>query len=266
MKIYCKTRKSHRWNEDRFVRGHDFCIVLDGATPLKKSGRFNEARWLVDYLKKNITRYDGDIKSRLLELCKKAYHEFPADIKEQDYLPSASACWAEWSNEKIRIGILGDCEVTAITKDGEILRCYDDRLRKLDDIAIQEMVSSAHKHSSTILEARNFIDDTLIKHRNLINKPDGYSALTLSLDPKINEKAFQLEKDKIKNLYLYSDGFSQAFENLKIYRNHVELFKQIESIDGEIDKIVKTSFEDRNCNKFPRFKIIDDITVVKIDF
>ena len=266
MKIYCKTRKSHRWNEDRFITGRTFSIVLDGATPLKKSGQFNEARWFVDYLKKNINRYDGDVKSRLRALSIDAYNNFPAEIKDGDYLPSAGACWAEWNNETINIGILGDCEVTAVTNENEILRFYDDRLRALDSLAINEMVTVARENGTTVLEARKFINDLLIKHRKLINKPNGYSALTLSPNAKIFESSFSLKKDSIKTLYLYSDGFSQAFENLGIYKTHAEMFKHIENIDEEISKIVTASFNDPDCDKHPRFKIIDDITAVKIDF
>lgn len=266
MKVYCKTRKSHCWNEDRFINGRNYGIVLDGATPLKKSGQFNEARWFVDYLKKHITKYDYDIKSRLCALCEDAYHVFPTKIKEDDYLPSAGACWAEWTVEEIHIGILGDCEVTVVTNENEILRFNDDRLRTLDNLAINEMVTAANEYGTTVLEARKFINDTLIKHRKLINKPNGYSALALSPKANICEKYFSLKKNNIKTLYLYSDGFSQAFENLQIYKTHKEMFNQLVNIDEEIAKIVKVSFDDPDCNKHPRFKVIDDITAVKIDF
>ena len=64
---------------------------------------------------------------------------------------------------------------------------------------------------------------------------------------------------------MYSDGFSQAFENLKIYPSHKKMFEQITNIDNEIVKIVKVSFDDIKFDKYPRFKKIDDITVVKVD-
>lgn len=266
MNIYCKTRKSHRWNEDRFIKGKNYCIVIDGATPLIKSGLFNEARWLADYFKNNVSKYGGTIKNRLLTLCGNAYRDFPAEIKNADYLPSAGACWAEWDENYVYIGILGDCEITALTNDGKIIRYFDGRLRQLDEIAIEKMVSAAKEHGTTVLQARKFINDILIKHRKRANKPDGYPALTISPDSNFHESAFRLIKEDIKTLYLYSDGFSQAFENLKIYPEHTDMFRQIKNIDEEIEKIVTRSFSDPNCDKYPRFKKIDDITVVKIDF
>ena len=70
MKIYAKTRKSHFWNEDRFVIGDNFLMVIDGASPLIKNKKFNEARWLVSYLKVHLKNYKGNIKEKLLhKLC-----------------------------------------------------------------------------------------------------------------------------------------------------------------------------------------------------
>ena len=53
MVITPKTRKSHYWNEDRFIIGENYIIVIDGATPLLKQNDFNEACWMVNYIKKN---------------------------------------------------------------------------------------------------------------------------------------------------------------------------------------------------------------------
>ena len=115
-----------------------------------------------------------------------------------------------------------------------------------------------------IIGSRIFIDDILIKHRNLINKDGGYTALTLSSNPVINEKTFLFDICELSKIYLYSDGFSQAFEHLQIYENHIEMFSQIDDIKEEIAKIAETSYSDRLGTKYPRFKIIDDITVTEI--
>ena len=37
MKIDALTRKSHFWNEDRFILGNNYYLVIDGATPLIKN-------------------------------------------------------------------------------------------------------------------------------------------------------------------------------------------------------------------------------------
>lgn len=266
MKIYAKTRRSHSWNEDRFIVGNSYAVVIDGATPLKKANSFNEARWMVDYIKSRFDSCEGSVKSRLERLSADAFRDLPAKIKEEDYLPSASACWAELEGDKLKIGILGDCEVTCITKGGEVVRFFDGRLDILDKRAIDEMVAIAKRLNIHVSEARTRIQDTLIKHRKLANKEGGYNALTLSPTVKIDELKFEIGVDDLKTAYLYSDGFAQAFNSLGIYPSHKQMFENLESVDGEIQKIVDASEADRFYDKHPRFKKIDDITVVRIDF
>ncbi len=265
MKIYSKTRKAHYWNEDRFINGKNFNIVLDGATPLKRESNFNEARWMVSYLKKNINRYNGTVKEKLTALCKDAFYELPVKTKDEDYLPSASACWVEFDGSQFSASVLGDCEVTVITKNNEIIRCYGDELTKLDNIALNQLIEVAKAKNLRTTQAMGYIIETLIKHRKLINKPNGYSALALSSSPVINERKFEFDLDSVKSIYLYSDGFSQAFEYLQIYSSHKEMFEKINDVDEEIKKIVERSYSDRYGEKYPRFKVIDDITVTKID-
>lgn len=220
MKILARTRKSHFWNEDRFVLGKNYVMVIDGATPLLKSNNFNEACWMVNYLKKNLDKHSGSIKERLLVLSKEAYDEMPVKIKEEDYLPSAGISWIEWDDEYFYASVLGDCEVTIVTVDNEIMRFYDSCLSHLDAKAIKEMVDIAVDKNIHISKARPFISDTLLKHRKMVNKVGGYSAFTLCDNPIINEKCFKIKKKEVKEIYLYSDGFASSFEELNIYKNH----------------------------------------------
>lgn len=264
MKIFAKTRKSHYWNEDRFVLGQNYVMVIDGATPLLKSNNFNEACWMVNYLKKNLDKYRGSIKERLMILSKEAYEVLPVQIKEEDYLPSAGMSWIEWDDEYFYASILGDCEVTFVTVDNEVIRFCGEELGFLDNLAIAEMVKIAEEKKIHVSSARPYIADTLLKHRKMVNKPNGYSAFTLSDRPIINEEVFKFPKNIIKEIYLYSDGFAQSFEHLKIYDSHQEMFSKSLDLDVEISKIVETSFDDPYCDKYPRFKKIDDITIIKV--
>ena len=266
MKIYAKTRKSHCWNEDRFIVGKNFAVVIDGATPLKKSHSLNEAHLMVDYLKKHFNQYDGSVKYRLKKLCEDVYRELAATAYDEDHFPSASACWIEVSDATLSIGILGDCEVTAVSKDGRIRRFFDGSLDVLDKKALTEMVKIAKEKNIHVNMARPYIEEMLVKNRRLANKPDGYSALLPSPNVEIHEKKFEINTHDLKSVYLYSDGYSQAFTNLKIYSTHEEMFQKTADIDEEIKKIVQVSYSDANCDLYPRFKKIDDITVVRIDF
>ena len=265
MKITSKTRKSHYWNEDRYIISKDFLMVIDGATPLIKSNQFNEACWMVSYIKKNINKYSGEIADRLYQISKDAYSDLPVKIKEENYLPSASLSYIEWDDEYYYAYTLGDCEVTFITKDNKVIRCYTEELSILDNIAIKEMQKYAIEKNIHLVQARPFVNDILIKHRKLINRPNGYSGFALMEEPIINLNTLKVKKEDVKEIYIYSDGFSQSFEHLNIYPSHRQMFNKSLDLDEEIKKIVDVAFSDQYCDKHPRLKKIDDITVIKVE-
>lgn len=264
MEILAKTRKSHFWNEDRFVLGKNYVMVIDGATPLLKSNNFNEACWMVNYLKKNLNKHSGRIKERLLVLSKEAFELMPVKIKEEDYLPSAGMSWVEWDDEYFYASVLGDCEITFVTIDNEVIRFFGQELGYLDNLAIEELTRVAEEKNIHVIEAKPYIVDMLLKHRKMVNKPNGYSAFTICDKSIFEEKKLKIEKNKVKEIYLYSDGFAQSFEHLKIYDCHQKMFSKSLALDEEIAKIVDASFADPYCDKYPRLKKIDDITIIKV--
>lgn len=265
MKITAKTRKSHYWNEDRFVLGKDYFMVIDGATPLIKTNNFNEACWLVTYVKNQINKLTGCIEDRLNVLSKEGFSLLPVKIKEEDYMPSASLAYVEVLDDEFSAHTLGDCEVTFILKDGTIKRCYETDLAKLDDKSINELVHHAKEKNIHVVNARPYIKETLLKHRKMINKPNGYKGFSLTSNPNIKTSCFNIKKELVKEIYIYSDGFSQSFEHLKVYDSHEEMFSKSLDLDEEIKKIKTQAFLDPYCDKHPRLKKIDDITAIKIE-
>lgn len=265
MKITAKTRKSHYWNEDRFVLGKDYFMVIDGATPLIKTNNFNEACWLVTYVKNQINKLTGCIEDRLNVLSKEGFSLLPVKIKEEDYMPSASLAYVEVLDDEFSAHTLGDCEVTFILKDGTIKRCYETDLAKLDDKSINELVHHAKEKNIHVVNARPYIKEILLKHRKMINKPNGYKGFSLTSNPNIKTSCFNIKKELVKEIYIYSDGFSQSFEHLKVYDSHEEMFSKSLDLDEEIKKIKTQAFLDPYCDKHPRLKKIDDITAIKIE-
>lgn len=266
MEITKKTRKSHAHNEDRYVIGYDFYMVIDGATPLIKDS-FNKARWMVDQMKASLKKRSTlSVIDRLNKISKELYYELPIEKRDKDYLPSASLSFVTWDDKYFYAYILGDCEVTFILKNNSVFRCYQDELSKLDDISINELINVSKEKNIHIIDARKYINDILIKHRRLINEENGYQGFTLSDNLNLNPKCFRVLKEEVKKIYLYSDGFAQAFDNLKIYNSHNEMFNHDLNLDEEFKKIVDVSFNDPYCDKYPRFKKIDDITAIKVNF
>ena len=149
-------------------------------------------------------------------------------------------------------------------KNNEIIRCYTTELSKLDQISLNELIKVAKEKNISVKKARQYIENTLIKHRRLITQEGGYQAYTLSSNLTFNEYTYEIEQSQVSEIYLYSDGFSMAFQQLKIYESHKELFKNTLDIKSEVQNIVTAAFLDKECNNYPRFKKIDDITIIQI--
>ena len=268
MKIEKITRKCHYYNEDRYVIAKNYFMVMDGATPLIKNGILpSEASWFVSLVKKHLPDYCEDVISQLNSISKLAYDKLKQlNVPEQsEYLASAGLSWIELKDNTVTAHTIGDCEVTVRLKNGEVVRVYQNQLIKLDSIALQELKTIAKQKNIPVNMAMKDIKPTLIKHRKLMNKPNGYSVFTPSSNPAFNFSEMQFNKEDIAEIYIYTDGLSQAFDELEMC-SYEKLFSKSVNIKNIVDKIVKKAFSDKNCNKYPRFKTIDDIAIIKITF
>lgn len=263
MKINKITRKSHAWNEDRFVIGKDFYLVIDGATPLIKDKDRNLACLMVKYIKENISKYKGRVKERLETISKDLYIKLGLNTDDTSYLPSASLSYVERIEDKYYIGVVGDCEVCVVSNN-KVKRYYDGSLSKLDAISLEKMIKASKEKNIDIVKARPEIIDVLIKHRKMINKPGGYNGYTLGKNFKLNVKEEVINVSDVDKMYLYSDGFSSSFTTFKIHESFEEMFLNIKDIKEEVEMIKERAYLDATCNKYPRFKVIDDITVIEI--
>lgn len=257
------TRKSHAWNEDRYVIGKDFYLVIDGATPLIKDNKQNLACLMVKYIKDNINKYQGRVKERLESISKDLYIELGLNTDDTSYLPSASLAYVEVIEDNYYIGVVGDCEVSVVSK-GKVRRYYDDALSKLDAISLEKMIKVSKEKKIDVAKCRNYIIDTLIKHRKMINKQDGYNGYTLGVNFKLNVHEDVIPISEVDKLYIYSDGYSSSFTTFNIYNSYEEMFINTKDIEEEVRKIKEQAYLDKTCNKYPRFKVIDDITVIEI--
>ena len=266
MKIKKYTRKSHYFNEDRYIINKDFIMVIDGATSLEKSNlKPTSGAYLAGYIKTTLPKIKGNIIERLNIVSKNIYRtlETNNNINEK-ILPSCGMAWVEFYGDKIIIHTIGDCEAFVVKKDNATARIVIDDLLKLDDISLDELKKTSKEKNISIRDARPLINETLIKHRLLMNKEGGYSVFTPSNNPNFKYSTHEYNVSEVKDIYLYSDGFADAFTTFKLFKSAEHLFSKNRNIKKIINKIAKKASEDKNYNKYPRFKIIDDITIVKI--
>ena len=81
MKIKKYTRKSHYFNEDRYIINKDFIMVIDGATALEKSNlKPTSGAYLAGYIKTTLPKIKGDISERLNIVSKNIYRTLETKI------------------------------------------------------------------------------------------------------------------------------------------------------------------------------------------
>ena len=267
MNIEKQTRKAHYYNEDRYVIGQTYYMVMDGATPLQKNGILpSEASWFVIFIKNQLKPTEQNVVEKLNFIAREAYCEFNrlTHTVNPDYYPSAGLAWVEIKDRKIICHTIGDCEILLKYKDGTLKRLLLKDLPELDQQALKEMKEIAKEKNISVLDAKKYITDTLIRNRKKMNQKGGYAIYTLSPDPYYDYLTFEEDQDLLEEIYLYTDGIALAFEELKIYTSWQEMFKKSLNLAQEFKDIVAKAKQDPLCNLYPRFKVLDDMTMIKI--
>ena len=256
--------RAHSYNEDRFVVTDRLFAVIDGASGLteeEKNGVGTCASRLATFVKISLQRYRGeDVGQFLRELSRRAYAEgFDESV-------SCGISVARVYEDVVRFYTVGDCEIIYRRRDGAVSRFCQTELTALDSKAICEMVRYASENNISIREARPHIQDILIQHRAMKNTPSGYSVFAPSASPSFEVKSMEIPLSELESLYLCTDGFVPCFTELGIFRGAEELFTTSLSVKDICLQIQKMLRQDKDFNAFPRFKLFDDITAVRLNF
>ena len=268
-KIDFISKPSRDFNEDGIITEHPIYTVFDGATSLKKHPNINtsEAEMLVRYLEKQLPLAYKHFQSfdQALKTLSKEYFKNNHNIyQNMTHKPSVGIAAAIDTGEHFELYVLGDCEIVYLNHNEKATRFSYYGLQALDTQAINEMKKIAKEKNISIADARKHIDDILLENRSLMNRLEGYQVFTPDKDPSFEIKHKRILKRTTKALFLYTDGFGQAFDTLKLRSGYSTLFHSKLNIDHIVDSINKTWNRDLQLNKHPRFKPKDDITVIKI--
>lgn len=276
MEIKDFTKPGATHNEDAIYTCEKFAFVIDGATGLLKeniSDMPSDAQWfaqsLKNYLIENLSNYSLSIKdiirNAILEINKKYNHFKGADKITSK--PSASIALFRIYNDILEYFILGDCALIIKDYKNKIKHIKINDLTNLDNLNIKKMKSIACKNQIDVIDARNLINNDLLKTRLSQNTEEGYWIISDNLEAVNHALCGTMPVKNIKELIGISDGFSQIYDKFNYYTKK-ELFEELNN--NTIDSIYKTLWnlqeEDKLCNNFPRFKIRDDASIFYIVF
>ena len=266
-------------NEDSIGYGKDFIFVIDGATGLRGvniMGMRSDAEWFSKRLAEQLQIYlnndSWSIQEILYMSLKQIREEYFAVLQnhpgiQPDY-PSAGIVIFRERNGYLESFRLGDCVGVVRYKSGKIALMKEENLVKLDKYAIDCQVKMAKMNGISVREARPLINDVLIKNREKLNTPGGYWILEPQGVGIPYGEYRKFDLDKIESISCMSDGYFAALEVYKMMKNYTE-FQDI-LINGGCAKVVKGMFtiqeNDKDFNKYPRFKFRDDASAVVAKF
>lgn len=259
-------------NEDACFSCEKFLFVLDGATGLF-SGNFTEfksdSQWLSHTVKSYLVENLADTNKTLREIvsvatlsAKEDFSTFKTDVNIKEY-PSSSCSIVRINGNFLEYISMGDSPILIQQTNGEILEIYEESLRNLDEIAINEAIKIAKIKGISVKDARPHIAKTLEKHRMLLNQTQGYHAISLDENAAFSAKVGRIPLSEIQAVAILSDGFAQHYNLLNLSKSTKDFFELLnhESLENIFAEIIKCQKSDEDCNKFPRFKISDDASI-----
>lgn len=275
MKKQTFTQAGTNRNEDTVFVNDYFGFVIDGATGLAGktiSPCQSDAQWfayaLRDYLV-NALHSPQDIRTILADVLTNVNNDFNTfdGAENVPIKPSAGIAIYRIVGDFVEYFVLGDCSILFKTNEGNIIHYHSTDLEPLDKANIKLMQKRAIENNIDVVDAFPLIMEELQYVRNLKNKENGYYILSDNIDAVNHGIHGIIEKNKIQDILLTTDGFSQIFDLFKAY-NKAELFealktKNLEDIYAELYALQE---QDKKCNNHPRFKTRDDATAAHIKF
>lgn len=260
-------------NEDRIVISNNLFIVLDGATGLGRQlipSYSSDALWFVEMFSKHLIEiwqrghdFLGAIGGSI-DACISEYSKLTKSEDWLDYqLPSAGMAAIVVEKGIIRAFRLGDCAAYFTDSLASLKLFGSSPIEDLDAYSIRA-ISDEIRKDRDLKKAREAILPILRKHRSLMNKPEGYGALSLTRDClRYIESTIVPSKMGAKFL-LATDGFSaiESYKNCTV----VDFLKSCEllGLSGILEEIREIENHDETLSKHPRLKPHDDATALLI--
>ena len=263
-------------NEDLIVEDNEIRLVLDGATGLADKPYVDEvsdARWFVQTIAHSFRehwhstkKFESSIAAAISDT-RAAFESVHPIANEPDYkLPAACLIAIALQDGKFQAYRIGDCSIVD-TANPTCKLFRTPELEYLDKQAIDQF-STFLESGFSVTEARERLMPKLRHNRSLINKPNGYAALSLDPDSWQGMDCLDLtpyvEHKGKGSFVLMSDGFSAAFDtfDLPIYRQLAEtMAPRLEQILSELRM---QESRDSDLLGYPRLKVHDDATALHV--
>lgn len=265
---------------------YKFIILMDGATGLGRNFEIvkekTPAEWYVSYMMNELKSELSINPTKPLELAiQNSITKIANDInkyeKENNIIlkeyekPSASLSLLRTDGITTEIYLIGDLETIVVQTGGKVLRVDNPNqkaVQSLDQKVLKRMVKIAKEKNCNVLDVRNYpeIETMLQDNRSKKNREveDGYWVCGTNSEIIEHGVSVAFDNSKITDIILASDGFDYSLLEL----NENSVYEQVKQYGTDfVAKLIRNiEEEDEFCNKYPRFKKGDDLTVIHMDY
>ena len=259
-------------NEDLIVKGDNVAWVIDGATSLSDGvGGASETniQWLLGLL--NTTLSDGGSRSlmdQVAEACAVIHDDFTtrrgSTTPERYEAPSAVGVGIRLSGEFLEVLSFGDCQLILQTQGDEPVHMSpESQLKALDDTVIEQAIAGTTGAEQLWDFARRELMAQLRANRNLLNKPEGYGAISVFGEFPTPHHHSKKPVTSGTHGLLVSDGFMALVADYDAMSPEHMLTSAIRGGVGPLlTQLRAIEAEDSRGSKFPRLKQHDDASAL----
>lgn len=283
MRFMVKSVRGNAQNEDSVMATRLFGFVIDGASGLyseKVTNFSSDAQWFSHSLSKllshELSKMEWSIAEHVERACERLLEEYQQLLGEKglsfakEKLPNSTISvvrFQECTNQ-LELFQLGDSPI--LVEQNERLTLYDDELLAISDYsALSEMLRIAKKREIDLIEARPLIAEHLKANRRKRNTSKGYWILDPTGEGIKGARCVTLPLDEVTRLVIMSDGLWEAYDTFRLFSKPEELFERIfssESLEALISELRVAQMSDPLLNHYPRFKLMDDASVLRYNF
>jgi hypothetical protein len=269
-------------NEDRIGALDSLAWVIDGATDFVEQRLLpgpSDAAWLAATLDAALARIGqgwlveqpmGALAGVLADITRTAALAFererlrvPSGHHEH---PSAAGTIVRLDAARGRLEhlALGDCVLLVEGADGVFHRVGVAAERAGDRAAIARIEAARRRDGhATWKEARKAMLKSMVRGRPLLNQPDGYGALSITLPPAQFVQPGEIAVAHGAHVLIASDGFTRLCDVFGRY-DFAALVAAARrtGLAALLEELRAAEREDRDCHAFPRFKRHDDASAL----
>ncbi len=284
MKLEMLSRQgTTEWNEDALIINEPLQLfgVLDGATslhpyrgPNNETGGYLASQIIKQYLESLAEEdvRDTNLKQLVIQAnirLRDKMVEAGIQLSDKTALWTSALALIRITDHYVDYAQVGDCMIAAVYNDDTIRTVSRDQVAHIDQQSKAIWEEAIGRGISKREELWELVKPVILGNKSKMNTMEGYSIL--SGEPELADfiEYGRINRIQLKSLLLVTDGL---FPHTESGREPEDMIHQLtariqsDSLTAYADWLFKLESEDKDCQRYPRFKISDDKTGISIHF